>query len=68
MLFCCGCRWCQHLAGIDLIPSLPLLPSQLQGSDQAHLLEGLATYRTQQRVVTVVQRLQAVKEAHVALK
>ena len=61
-------RWCQHLAGIDLIPSLPVYPSQFQGSQQSALTEGLAAYRQQQRVVTVISRLQAVKEATAALK
>lgn len=60
--------WCQHLAGIDLIPTLPTLLSQLLPPDQSQLQEGLITFRRQQRVVTVVQRLLAVKEASITLK
>ncbi|KAG1669247.1 hypothetical protein FOA52_003284 [Chlamydomonas sp. UWO 241] len=60
-------KWCQHLAGIDLVPSLPLLPSQMGPGDQPALSDGLTVYRKQQRVVAVVGRLTAVRAAHAAL-
>mmetsp|Transcript_37376 Transcript_37376/g.83177 ORF Transcript_37376/g.83177 Transcript_37376/m.83177 type:complete len:438 (+) Transcript_37376:84-1397(+) len=61
-------RWCQHLAGLDFVPALPLATQLQNGSEQALVLDGLDTYRKQQRVVTVVSRLRAVKEANAALK
>lgn len=27
-------RWCQHLAGLDFVPTLPVLAAHLQGSEQ----------------------------------
>ncbi|GAX73452.1 hypothetical protein CEUSTIGMA_g904.t1 [Chlamydomonas eustigma] len=60
-------KWCQHLAGIDLVPSLPHYPSQLTQAQHQQLSEGLSAYRQQLRVVTVVSRLQAVKQAAAAL-
>ena len=54
-------RWCQSLAGIDLIPALPVYASHLHGAQRSQLVEGLSGYRQQQRVATLVQRLQAVK-------
>ncbi|GFR48553.1 hypothetical protein Agub_g10452 [Astrephomene gubernaculifera] len=67
-------RWCQDLAGLDFAPPLPLA-TQLQGptgqgtSDAAAaVLEGLESYRRQQRVVHVIERLRAVKTGDEALK
>lgn len=28
------CRWCQHLAGLDFVPTLPVLAAHLQGPEQ----------------------------------
>lgn len=60
-------RWCQHLAGLDFAPPLPLA-SQLQGGEHTALVEGLGTYRKQQRVVHVIDRLRALKTGDEALK
>ncbi len=66
-------RWAQDLAGMDVIGAL-LLPSAVAGSgfvsgvERREVLEGLATLRRQQRVQTIVERLEAVKRAAAALK
>ncbi|EFJ49290.1 hypothetical protein VOLCADRAFT_120782 [Volvox carteri f. nagariensis] len=65
-------RWCQHLAGLDFAPPLPLA-TQLQGGQggseaSAGVLEGLDLYRRQQRVIHVIERLRAVKTGDEALK
>ena len=60
-------RWCQHLAGLDFAPPLPLA-TQLQGSEQAEVMEKLDTYRRQQRVIHVIDRLRAIKTGDEALK
>jgi THO complex subunit 5 len=60
-------RWCQHLAGLDFVPTLPTLAGQLSGPEQDSVLAGLDLYRRQQRVVTVVQRLREVKLGDAAL-
>ncbi|GIL44794.1 hypothetical protein Vafri_2281 [Volvox africanus] len=65
-------RWCQHLAGLDFAPPLPLA-TQLQGGQagteaSTTVLEGLDLYRRQQRVIHVIERLRAVKTGDEALK
>jgi THO complex subunit 5 len=64
-------RWCQHLAGLDFAPPLPLA-TQLQGaqggSEAAAVMEGLDQYRRQQRVIHIIDRLRAVKTGDEALK
>ncbi|PNH03608.1 THO complex subunit 5, partial [Tetrabaena socialis] len=62
-------RWCQHLAGLDFAPPLPLA-TQLAGQSEAGaaVLEGLESYRRQQRVIHVIDRLRAVKTGDEALK
>ena len=49
------------MAGLDFVPTLPLA-TQLQGTEQSAVLEGLEVYRKQQRVVTIASRLRALKE------
>ena len=61
-------RWCQHLAGLDFIPALPLASQLGSGADAGAVSEGLDAYRRQQRVVSVLERLRYVKEADAALK
>ncbi|KAG2493497.1 hypothetical protein HYH03_008313 [Edaphochlamys debaryana] len=64
-------RWCQHLAGLDFAPPLPLatqLPQQGGPGSSEAVLEGLDSYRRQQRVVHVIDRLRAVKTGDEALK
>lgn len=41
-------RWAQDLAGVDLIPSLP--PGAQTADQRVGTLDGLATYRREQRV------------------
>ena len=60
-------RWCQHLAGLDFVPSLPLA-TQLGPADAPAVLEGIDAVRRQQRVVTLLGRLREVKEASAELK
>ncbi|GIL76124.1 hypothetical protein Vretifemale_5834 [Volvox reticuliferus] len=65
-------RWCQHLAGLDFAPPLPLatqLPGGQAGTEASTIvLEGLDLYRRQQRVIHVIERLRAVKTGDEALK
>mmetsp|Transcript_2276 Transcript_2276/g.5143 ORF Transcript_2276/g.5143 Transcript_2276/m.5143 type:complete len:549 (+) Transcript_2276:1319-2965(+) len=60
-------RWCQHLAGLDFVPTLPMLASHLQGPEQGQVLSGLEKYRRQQRVVTFTQRLWDMKQGDLKL-
>lgn len=60
-------RWCQHLAGLDFVPTLPVLATQLTSDAKEVVLAGLDTYRQQQRGVTVVQRLREAKAGDVSL-
>lgn len=71
-------RWCQHLAGLDFAPPLPLatqLPAAAGGAGaggQAEsagaVMEGLESYRRQQRVIHVIERLRSVKTGDEAAK
>lgn len=60
-------RWAQHLAGIDFVPTLPVLACQLGAPEQDAVVGGLDAYRRQQRVLTVVQRLRETKQGDSAL-
>eukprot|EP00798_Chlamydomonas_sp_ICE-L_P014840 gene14840-20894_t len=60
-------RWCQHLGGLDFIPTLPLATQLNNHPDKGAVLESLEGYRRQQRVVTLVLRLQSLKEAAASL-
>lgn len=66
-MWACFCRWCQHLGGLDFVPSLPTLAIQLSASDQEAVLSGLDSYRRQQRVHVVVQRLRDAKQGDATL-
>ncbi|KAL6763310.1 Fms-interacting protein-domain-containing protein [Haematococcus lacustris] len=55
-------RWCQHLAGLDFVPTLPGLAVHLSSSQAEAVLAGLSNYRSQQRVPTLVQRLREAKQ------
>ncbi len=77
-------RWCQHLAGLDFAPPLPLAtqlaatPPPAAAADgaapapmaatAAGVLEGLEGYRRQQRALHVIERLRAVKTGDESLK
>ncbi|GLC33262.1 hypothetical protein PLESTB_000353300 [Pleodorina starrii] len=65
-------RWCQHLAGLDFAPPLPLATQLQSGTVAAEgssaVLEGLDLYRRQQRVIHVIERLRSVKTGDEALK
>ncbi|KXZ50918.1 hypothetical protein GPECTOR_14g165 [Gonium pectorale] len=67
-------RWCQHLAGLDFAPPLPLATQLHNSTGQGQLdassvvLEGLDSYRRQQRAIHVIERLRAVKTGDEALK
>lgn len=76
-------RWCQHLAGLDFAPPLPLAtqlaaaapPAAAEGTapaataaTAAGVLEGLEGYRRQQRALHVIERLRAVKTGDESLK
>ncbi|KAI8475050.1 MAG: Fms-interacting protein-domain-containing protein [Monoraphidium minutum] len=58
-------RWAQDLGGCDVVPSLPPAPTAAQ---RQAALSGLATYRKQQRVQVIVERLSEAREAAAALK
>ncbi|XVF36286.1 hypothetical protein REPUB_Repub19eG0045000 [Reevesia pubescens] len=64
-------KWAQHLAGIDFLPEVsPLLKSQGTSNNEAKsdaVISGLALYRQQNRVQTVVQRIRSRKKAELAL-
>ncbi|PKA65642.1 hypothetical protein AXF42_Ash013056 [Apostasia shenzhenica] len=64
--------WAQHLAGIDFLPEVP--PQQacnevLNGEEVrgANVSSGLALYRQQNRVLTVLQMIRSRKKAQMAL-
>lgn len=66
-------KWVQHLAGIDFLPECP--PSLLDGppkdavhSKGASLSNGLAAYRQQRRVQTILGKLCSRRKAHLDLK
>ncbi|XP_044474652.1 THO complex subunit 5B-like isoform X2 [Mangifera indica] len=65
-------KWAQHLAGIDFLPEFsPLLarcetPSSETAKSDA-VISGLALYRQQNRVQTVLQRIRSRKKAQLAL-
>ncbi|KAL5982479.1 hypothetical protein ACLOJK_016551 [Asimina triloba] len=65
-------KWAQHLAGIDFLPEVsPLLvASETRSNDGqkvAAVHSGIALYRQQNRVQTVVQRIRSRKKAQLAL-
>ncbi|KAI9201054.1 hypothetical protein LWI28_017399 [Acer negundo] len=65
-------KWAQHLAGIDFLPEVsPLLASHETPNSEAGrndaVISGLAVYRQQNRVETVVQRIRSRKKAQLAL-
>ncbi|KAJ0024237.1 hypothetical protein Pint_08767 [Pistacia integerrima] len=65
-------KWAQHLAGIDFLPEVsPLLAScETPSSETAKsdaVISGLALYRQQNRVQTVVQRIRSRRKAQLAL-
>ena len=64
-------KWAQHLAGIDFLPEVsPLLNSHETSNDETKndaVISGLAFYRQQNRVQTVVQRIRSRKKAELAL-
>ncbi|KAJ8505625.1 hypothetical protein OPV22_006511 [Ensete ventricosum] len=65
-------KWAQHLAGIDFLPEVPpihangetLNPELVKVSD---VTSGLAVYRHQNRVHTILQRIRSRKKAQMAL-
>lgn len=65
-------KWAQHLAGIDFLPEVPpihangetLNPELVKASD---VTSGLAVYRHQNRVHTILQRIRSRKKAQMAL-
>ncbi|KAG9451039.1 hypothetical protein H6P81_011004 [Aristolochia fimbriata] len=65
-------KWAQHLAGIDFLPevSYHLMGPESENSETpkvASVLSGLALYRRQNRIQTVVQRIRLRKKAQMAL-
>lgn len=65
-------RWAQHLAGMDFLPAMPplLTAHEILGSETSNteaFTSGLALYRQQNRVQTVLQRIRARKKAQMAL-
>ncbi|XVE55890.1 hypothetical protein DITRI_Ditri03aG0193500 [Diplodiscus trichospermus] len=62
-------KWAQHLAGIDFLPEVsPLLNSHENTETKSDaVISGLALYRRQNRVQTVVQRIRSRKKAELAL-
>lgn len=65
-------KWAQHLAGIDFLPEVsPLLASRETSNSETvksdAVVTGLALYRQQNRVQTVVQRIRSRKKAELAL-
>lgn len=65
-------KWAQHLAGIDFLPEVsPLLASRETSNSETvksdAVVSGLALYRQQNRVQTVVQRIRSRKKAELAL-
>ncbi|GKV10237.1 hypothetical protein SLEP1_g21632 [Rubroshorea leprosula] len=64
-------KWAQHLAGIDFLPEVsPLLTShetQISETKNDSVISGLALYRQQNRVHTVVERIRSRRKAQLAL-
>lgn len=64
-------KWAQHLAGIDFLPELPPLVGVQESASgetvRSDIVSGLSTYRHQNRIQTVVQRLRSRKKAQLAL-
>ncbi|KAK8642532.1 hypothetical protein V6N13_011873 [Hibiscus sabdariffa] len=64
-------KWAQHLAGIDFLPEVsPLLNSHEAPNNETKsdaVISGLALYRQQSRVQTVVQRIRSRVKAELAL-
>ncbi|XP_022768756.1 THO complex subunit 5B-like [Durio zibethinus] len=64
-------KWAQHLAGIDFLPEVsPLLNSHETSNGETKsdaVISGLALYRQQNRVQTVMQRIRSRKKADLAL-
>ncbi|XWS14706.1 hypothetical protein CRYUN_Cryun35bG0032100 [Craigia yunnanensis] len=64
-------KWAQHLAGIDFLPEVsPLLNSHETSNTETKsnaVISGLALYRQQNRVQTVVQRIRSRRKAELAL-
>ncbi|XVE70090.1 hypothetical protein DITRI_Ditri10aG0043600 [Diplodiscus trichospermus] len=64
-------KWAQHLAGIDFLPEVsPLLTSHETSNNENNsdaVISGLAFYRQQNRVQSVVQRIRSQKKAELAL-
>ncbi|KAE8659112.1 Abscisic acid responsive elements-binding factor 2 isoform 1 [Hibiscus syriacus] len=64
-------KWAQHLAGIDFLPEVsPLLNSHEASNNEIKsdaVISGLALYRQQNRVQTVVQRIRSRIKAELAL-
>ncbi|GMI91154.1 hypothetical protein like AT5G42920 [Hibiscus trionum] len=64
-------KWAQHLAGIDFLPEVsPLLNSHEAPNNETKsdaVIYGLALYRQQSRVQTVVQRIRSRIKAELAL-
>ncbi|KAH9325758.1 hypothetical protein KI387_005936, partial [Taxus chinensis] len=66
-------KWVQHLAGIDFLPEAPPLlgDNMLRSRDSAgggSTLAGLALYRQQHRVQTILHRIRDRKKSQLALK
>ncbi|XP_057853680.1 THO complex subunit 5A isoform X3 [Cryptomeria japonica] len=66
-------KWVQHLAGIDFLPEAPpLLGDKMLASHDStgggSTLAGLAVYRQQHRVQTILQRIRDRKKSQLALK
>ncbi|XP_065881136.1 THO complex subunit 5B-like [Euphorbia lathyris] len=65
-------KWAQHLAGIDFLPEIAPLLSDLQNASSETakndvVVSGLSLYRQQNRVQTVVQRIRSRRRAQLAL-
>ncbi|WCJ35426.1 THO complex subunit 5 [Euphorbia peplus] len=65
-------KWAQHLAGIDFLPEISPLLSDLQNASSETakgdiVVSGLSLYRQQNRVQTVVQRIRSRRRAQLAL-
>ncbi|KAE8715489.1 THO complex subunit 5B [Hibiscus syriacus] len=64
-------KWAQHLAGIDFLPEVsPLLSSHEAPNSETKsdaVISGLALYRQQNRVQTVIERIRARIKAELAL-
>eukprot|EP00252_Welwitschia_mirabilis_P025574 TRINITY_DN8050_c0_g1_i1.p1 TRINITY_DN8050_c0_g1~~TRINITY_DN8050_c0_g1_i1.p1 ORF type:complete len:833 (-),score=179.81 TRINITY_DN8050_c0_g1_i1:329-2782(-) len=64
-------KWVQHLAGIDFLPETPMLFADVPGNESTKngsVKTGLAMYRQQHRIVTILERIRARKKSQLALK